>query len=44
MLLGCCGFHGDVLTVMKNIGAQMKVKALTELHLHVASLEHVCGL
>ena len=25
ILLGSCGFHGDVLTVMKNIKAQMKV-------------------
>ena len=25
MLLGCCGFHGDVLTVTKNVETQMKV-------------------
>ena len=25
VLLGCCGFHGDALTVTKNIMAQMKV-------------------
>lgn len=25
ILLGCCGFHGDVLTVTKNIKAQMKI-------------------
>ena len=25
MVLGCCGFHGDVLTVMKNVETQMKV-------------------
>ena len=24
-MLGCCGFHGDVLTVIKNIKARMKV-------------------
>lgn len=26
ILLGCCGFHGDALTVTKNIKAQMKVR------------------
>lgn len=25
ILLGCCGFHGDVLTVTKNVKTQMKV-------------------
>lgn len=25
LVLGCCGFHGDVLTVTKNITAQMKI-------------------
>lgn len=25
LILGCCGFHGDVLTVTKNIEVQMKV-------------------
>ena len=25
MVLGCCGFHGDVLTVLKNVETQMKV-------------------
>ena len=25
MVLGCCGFHGDVLTVTKNVETQMKV-------------------
>ncbi len=24
LILGCCGFHGDVLTVTKNVTAQMK--------------------
>lgn len=25
MVLGCCGFHGDVLTVIKNVKSRMKV-------------------
>ena len=25
LLLGCCGFHGDVLTVTKRLSAEMKV-------------------
>ena len=25
LILGCCGFHGDVLTVTKNLEAQMKI-------------------
>lgn len=25
ILLGCCGFHGDALTVTKNVKAQMKI-------------------
>lgn len=25
LVLGCCGFHGDVLTVIKNIKARMKI-------------------
>ena len=25
IVLGCCGFHGDVLTVIKILQAQMKV-------------------
>lgn len=35
ILLGSCGFHGDVLTVTKNIKAQMKVSAISH------SIEHV---
>lgn len=26
VVLGCCGFHGDVLTVMKILKAQLKVE------------------
>ena len=25
IVLGCCGFHGDVLTLTKNITARLKV-------------------
>lgn len=25
MVLGCCGFHGDVLTVTKNVNSRMKI-------------------
>ena len=32
MVLGCCGFHGDVLTVTKNLTTQLKVHIFSSHH------------
>ena len=37
-VLGCSGFHGDVLTLTKNINARLKVGELSKCSVHVSVL------